>query len=795
MRSEHALLILVFILLPAVLFAHDLGSIRGGVFDKETGDPVVGANVIIQKTVHGTVSDYNGEFEFRNIHQGVYTLVISYVGFKPVVLTLEVTRDNISQVTVELMADPVLMESYSVVARQPFSTASMSHIRNTDLALRPNKSSQDLLKLVPGLITAQHAGGGKAEQIFLRGFDCDHGTDINISVDGVPVNMVSHGHGQGYADLHFLIPELVESMDVYKGPYFAEYGNLATAGAVRFKTRDLLPHNLIKFEGGMFNTFRTTLLVQPGSGSAEQNGYFGLQYYSSDGPFESPMNLQRMNVFGKYFVNIGHNSRLTLTAGSFGSAWDASGQVPDRAIVQGYITRFGAIDDREGGHTSRSDLNVLFEQKDDNNNTLAIQVFATQYDFKLFSNFTFYLQDPEHGDMIEQRDHRMILGSQASYSRVTALEKVILKTTYGAGFRSDWITVGLYHSPDRMVMDEWSNAFINERNLSGWIIEELVFSPRFRLQLGLRGDYLTFDVDDQAGSALDPSNSGIPHASGYVQQGMVNPKLNIAWSPGSNLEVYLNSGSGFHSNDARNVVIGETIRDLEQNWEGEGLSPEQIDERLVSLNFNPEQKNTTTLPRAFGGEIGIRARLWNQLDFGFAAWHLYLEKEFVYVGDGGYTELSDPTRRNGIDLEARIRLNRWLWADADVCFSNGHITSLPEGENYIPLAPRITSSGGITMKDFHGLEASARYIYVDDRPANEVNTVIASGYFIAQVGLSYHMKKFTFSVTLKNLFDTAWNEAQFDTESRLPWESEPVSEIHFTPGDPRNVHAGVSYRF
>jgi outer membrane receptor protein involved in Fe transport len=507
------------------------------------------------------------------------------------------------------------------------------------------------------------------------------------------------------------------------------------------------------------------------------------------------MHLQRMNLFGKYFVNLGHSSRLTFTASSFGSAWDASGQVPQRAITQGHITRFGAIDDMEGGNTSRSDFTMLFEQKDEHNNILTIQGFATRYDFRLFSNFTFFLEDPERGDMIEQLDNRMILGSRVSYSLVSEWGRVIAKSTFGGQFRSDRIDVALHHSPDRMRAEVLSDAHVSQQNYSAWVVEELVFSPRFRVQLGLRGDYFTFDVEDRAGNALEASPTGVPHASGYAQQAMLNPKLNLVWSAVRDLEFYLNTGTGFHSNDARNVVIGEAMHDLEKIWAKEGLNPRQVDARLLALNFDPAQKTTTTLPRAIGSELGMRARLWNRVDLGVAAWYLFLEKEFVYVGDGGFTELSDPTERIGIDLELRFRWKSWLWADADLCVSRGRITGLPEGSNHIPLAPRVTSSGGITLKDFHGFDASLRYLYVDDRPANEDNTVTALGYFVTQAGLVYSFRQFSFSATVENLFNTAWNEAQFDTESRLAWETDPVSEIHFTPGNPRNIQLGISYRF
>ncbi len=416
-------LLIIFIIIGFAGFAHNVGSIKGTILDSNDSETLPGANIIIKGTMLGTVSDINGNFEFRNIHEGEYKLVVSFIGYMSVEKTVIVKEDSVSDVNISLEYAGLEIDPYAVVADRPYSSASINYIRNIDLEIRPNKSSQDLLKLVPGLITAQHAGGGKAEQIFLRGFDADHGTDINISVDGIPVNMVSHGHGQGYADLHFLIPETVDEMDVYKGPYFSEFGNLATAGAVQFHTKDILENNLIKIEGGQFNTFRGTILYQPGKGSLEQNGYIAAQYYRTDGPFESPLNLNRMNIFGKYFINISHNSRLTFSAGTFTSAWDASGQIPERAIEDGHITRYGAIDDLEGGNTSRTNFSLKYDYKDDETNNISLQAYYTDYNFKLFSDFTYYLEDSINGDMIEQLDYRSILGLNGSYNKLSSIRK------------------------------------------------------------------------------------------------------------------------------------------------------------------------------------------------------------------------------------------------------------------------------------------------------------------------------------------------------------------------------------
>ena len=279
-------------------------------------------------------------------------------------------------------------DSVTVRASRPYSAASDARFRAADFALRPRNSAQDILRVVPGLVIAQHAGGGKAEQIFLRGFDADHGTDINISVDGAPVNMVSHGHGQGYADLHFIIPETVEQVEVVKGPYFARYGDLTTAGAVTFITADSLKENLVKFEGGRFDTYRAVALLRTSANSSGLNAYFGGEVQGSRGYFDAPQDFHRLNLFAKVHARTGSNGSISSSISSFGSGWDASGQIPQRGVESGEIGRFGAIDHLEGGSTSRT--TALVNYASGGSSPLTITGSYTDYRFRLYSNFTFF---------------------------------------------------------------------------------------------------------------------------------------------------------------------------------------------------------------------------------------------------------------------------------------------------------------------------------------------------------------------------------------------------------------------
>ncbi len=697
----------------------------------------------------------------------------------------------------EISDDVVELNKILVTGERVYSTASSSTIREFDLNVRPVSNAQDMLQLAPGLIIAQHAGGGKAEQIFLRGFDADHGTDVAISADGIPVNMVSHGHGQGYADIHFAIPELIESIDVFKGPYFARHGNFSTAGALQFRTKDQIDDDILKVEGGAFNTRKYTGMFQLPTTNENTNAYLAGQYYSTDGPVESEQNFQRFNVFSKFHIHLNDTNELSFSASSFSSAWDASGQIPIRAVDSGLITRFGSIDNLEGGQTGRQNLNLIYTATAENKSTFLIQPYFSSYNFKLFSNFTFFLEDPENkngGDMIEQTDQRTVLGLNTEYHYTKSISSIQTTTTLGGGFRSDDIGVSLWHSPNRRRLTQRVNAGIVERNLFLWGEEEWIVNPKLRFQLGFRGDYFTFNVEDHLDPLINETIT-LPHASGYAQQAIFNPKFNLVYRLVESVDIFMNVGTGFHSNDARDVVIEKTISNLKQTFSAQGLSEQQINDHLVQMNFNPDHAGVHTLPRAVGGEIGTRQRLFKRLNIGVACWWLDLDEELVFVGDAGETEISGRSRRLGIDVEARAQLLSWLWLDTDLNLSRGRFIDEPDEANEIPLAPRLTSTGGLTATHPSGIEASLRYRHIGDRPANEDNSVTAEGYTLVNLGLSYKISSSKYFIVVENLFDVDWNEAQFDTESRLAHETEPVSEIHFTPGNPLNWQAGVSFQF
>ncbi len=654
------------------------------------------------------------------------------------------------------------VEEIVVSAERPYSAASDAEFRNADFTLRPRNSAQDMLRVVPGLFIAQHAGGGKAEQIYLRGFDCDHGTDINLSVDDAPVNMISHGHGQGYADLHFIIPETIERVDVAKGPYFARYGDLTTAGAVVFNTFDVLKENIVKLETGTaayapeiknraFTTFRGLGLFNLTNPTDKFNAYFGAEIYRTDGYFDLPQKFDRINVIAKATGAMGDNGKLSASLLSFSSGWNANGQIPERAVSQGLISRFGSLDSTEGGATSRTTGIVKYTTG--GANPFTINSSFTNYKFRLYSNFTFYAEDSLRGDGIEQSDERTIFALRAESQKNWFVGDAVMKTLFGMSLRSDDIQAGLWHDSARTRLDTKVDALIHERQVGPYVQQEIIF-PGVQIQAGVRLDYFNFDVTNRLDQSQDPN--------GIVQALLVSPKLNIAIPVGDKVTVFGNSGFGFHSNDARAVVSA---------------------------------KNDNTIPRAFGLEFGARLGKATDLVSGsIAAWQLDLESEFVWSGDAGTTEASGRTRRQGIDFEVRVTPLEWLAFGADMTISKGRLRDEPEGKNFIPLAPNMTLTANV-LAHFDDFSSALRLRNIDDRPAVEDNSVRAIGYTVVDLSASYRLSAFEIYANIENLFNIEWNEAQFDTDSRLQGESGITSELHYTAGTPRSVRAGIAYRF
>ncbi len=730
------------------------GNIEGYIGDQQTRSPLSGVSITVSPGGAGDNSNDFGGFRLNGLLAGHYELIISHIGYNSEKVAADVAENKTTNLKIELKRSGLNLSSVTINSKKP---SAINTVAAVDIKLRPVNSSQDILRMVNGLFIAQHAGGGKAEQIFLRGYDIDHGTDINITVDGVPVNMVSHAHGQGYADLHFLIPETVEKVNFDKGPYFINKGNLATAGFVEMQTKDFLQNNSVKIQVGQFNTQRILgmfKLFNKQTDKTRQQFYIASEYFKSDGYFDASQDFHRFNIMGKYNAIFNNNTQLTILASTLDSKWDASGQVPERAVESGMISRFGSIDNSEGGNTNRTNISAKLSKQWKIGWHSTDQIYFINYHFNLFSNFTFFLNYPVNGDEINQRETRNVYGYTGTLSKNYFIGNKKAGSDIGWGFRYDDVNnIELNHAVKRNFIEHVQQGDIHE--LNGFIYgnENLELSSKLNVNAGLRYDHFRFGYKD-----ILAGETGFKKQS----RGTFSPKLNFSYTPDATIKFYLNTGIGFHSNDTR-VILNNNANDI--------------------------------LPKVFGADLGVVLKPSKNLIVKTALWHLYSQQEFVYVGDAGIVEPSGKTRRMGVDVSARYQATRWLFADIDINYARPRAIGEAKGEDYVPLAPTFTSIGGLTVKSKNGFNGSFRYRYIGNRPANENNSVIAEGYFLLDAVLSYTHKKLEFSASMENILNSKWKEAQFDTESRLQFEPNPVSEIHYTPGTPRYFKASVSFNF
>ncbi|MEL4308607.1 TonB-dependent receptor [Joostella sp. CR20] len=706
-----------------------------GIFNKTTG-------------AHSHTDD-GGFYQLRNtkVNDSIY---FSRLGYQTVLVV--VSEASLAEKTNVVLKETAISLNQVVLVSE---VNALSKFVDVDIQTNPVKSSQEILRKVPGLIIGQHAGGGKAEQIFLRGFDIDHGTDVAISVDGMPVNMVSHAHGQGYSDLHFVIPETIDGINFGKGPYDVAHGDFTTAGFVDLQLRKTLSKNVVSVEVGQFNTSRFMGMFNVLK-TDKSSAYVASELYLTDGPFDSPQNFNRINVMARYNYKLADDEDLTVTASHFQSKWDASGQIPQRAVDEGLIGRFGAIDDTEGGETSRTNFSVNHLKILDENSSVKTKAYVSKYDFNLFSNFTFYLDDPVNGDQIEQEESRIIVGAETMLDKHNFLigDNVNFEYQTGVGFRYDNVDdVQLSHTLNRQeILERYAYGDVDEVNTYGFINTAFKIG-KWSINPAVRLDYFKFDYYNKLTDTYDNKSES---------KVAVSPKLNTFYTVNENWQVFLKTGLGFHSNDAR-VVVANNGEDI--------------------------------LPTAYGADLGTIYKPFSKLAINASLWWLYLDQEFVYVGDAAIVEPSGETRRMGIDFGARYQALPWLYLYADANYAHGRSVNDPDGENYIPLAPDITSAGGILVENLGNFSGALTYRYIDDRPANEDNSIVAEGYFVTDFNISYNWKNWTYGIIIENLFDTEWNETQFATESRLFDEPEPVEEIHFTPGTPFYIRGKVTVSF
>ncbi|HTJ44814.1 MAG TPA: TonB-dependent receptor [Kofleriaceae bacterium] len=631
-------------------------------------------------------------------------------------------------------------EVITVDGEAPPESASSVHLDRDDLDARPHDTPSDLFRSVPGLVVAQHAGGGKADQWFLRGFDADHGTDVAVLVDGVPVNLPSHGHGQGYADTHWLIPEMVQTIDVHEGPYDPRFGDFATAGAIEVST-------LAEMHG--VRTGVSSEATRRGVRGYAIAGGRGVVYAIdtgvTDGPFLHPQGHGEL----RQMLHVARGD-VTLDATYYDASWSQSGQLPAAEVAAGRVDRFGSLDPSEGGATTRGSIALRWRR-----GAWSARVWGLGYGLDLFSDFTLYARDPQHGDEIEQRDERVVAGAEASYARPhRAFGRAAIVQT-GVQLRGDRIRTSLWHAQQRMRLPDCVTIACNDdRDTIGdagvYVDEWVAPADRLELHAGARADAVAWRVTD-----LDPRTAGTMDTTAGAASGVIaNPKLALTWHATDDFDVFADAGGGFHSNDARAAAASS----------GRGA-----------------------LARALGGELGARVHS-GSLRAAADLWYLHLESEQVWNGDEGGTEAQGPTRRIGADVDVAAQVTPWLAIDADLSIAHGTFA----GGGAIPLAPRIYGSGGaIAHRGASFVSLHARGI--GPRPADRDGMLTADGYCIVDAVAGTRAGAWELGVTATNLLNSEWREAQVAEISRVTPTAPLAEDIHFTPGAPLTIIASATY--
>jgi Carboxypeptidase regulatory-like domain/TonB dependent receptor/TonB-dependent Receptor Plug Domain len=739
-------------------------SLSGRVAD-QTGSALPGVSVQIVSTDRLTpqmaVTDANGRYAFSELPAGHYSVTFSYTNFA------DVRRRNIrispgAPAAIDAVMTLALSAEVVVTARETFrnladltnpqenlvgvaAAASEGVVTARQIEARPIMRAGEVLEAVPGLIISQHSGEGKANQYYLRGFNLDHGTDFATTIVGVPVNLPSHGHGQGYSDLNFLIPELVTGVQFKKGPYYAHEGDFAAAGSANVNYANGLAHSIASVSVGQDRWSRMLLAASPRTGRGTLLA--AIEINGNDGPWTRPDNYRKVNGVLRYSRGDTRNA-FSLTGLAYVADWDSTDQIPARAIASGAIARFGNVDPTNGGNTGRYAV-VADLQRTGGRALTRATAFASWYRLNLFSNFTYFLDDPERGDQFEQADRRWVTGGRLAQTRKLRWGNRIGENTIGVQVRNDHIpVVGLYHTQARNRLSTTRQDAVTQTSVGGFAENELRWLPWLRTMGGIRIDGYRFDV-----RADDPANSGTRRS------GLVSPKGGAIFGPWHGTEFYVNAGMGYHSNDARGSTI---TRDPSTGDRAEPVTP---------------------LVRAKGAEVGFRTSAIPRVQSTVAVWRLDLASELVFAGDAGTTEAGRPSQRYGIEWTNYARLSATVTADADLAWSHARFSDGDPAGPFIPGAAEVIASIGLTVDRRRGFFGSVRMRYFGGRPLIEDDRVRSKPTSLVNGQLGYHLTP-RVHVVLEafNLLNANASDIDYFYTSRLPGEpAGGMSDIHTHP--------------
>ncbi len=626
--------------------------------------------------------------------------------------------------------------------------------------LRPGEA----LEMVPGLIVTQHAGDGKANQYFLRGFNLDHGTDFATYIGGVPVNMPTHAHGQGYSDLNFLIPELVDRISYRKGPYYADEGDFSSAGAAHIDYFRKIDGTMAQVTLGQNGYARTLLAGSPAIGGGHL--LYGLELFHNDGPWQVAENYRKLNGLLRYSEGSRYNG-FSLTGMAYKGDWTSTDQIAKRAIDSRLVDRYGTLDSTSGGETYRYSLSGEWAKRGDNSQSKA-NVWWLRSGLDLWSNFQYCLNDIAAsggcatGDQFKQSERRQAGGFTASHTIYDQWGGLDVSNAFGLQGRVDRLSpVGLYGTRQRETLNTVREDKVTQRSLGLWAQNEVRWTRWFRSIAGLRADAYDFAV-----------NADLSANSGKASDQMVTPKLSLVFGPWQRTEFYLNYGHGFHSNDARGTTI------TQEPGSGNPLS------------------RVKPLVRTKGYEVGLRSELLPGWQSTLALWQLKSASELLFVGDAGTTEASRPSKRYGVEWINLYTLSDWLSLDADLAWSHARFQDSDPAGNFIPGAVVSTANLGMTVDQLGPWFGAMRLRYFGPRPLVEDNSVRSAGSALTNLRIGYKLSRQSqLALDVYNLFDRQVNDIEYWYDSQLAGEAAPVGDRHIHPSEPRSLRLTFSYRF
>ena len=663
------------------------------------------------------------------------------------------------------------------------SSATQGTVGADEIADRPILRAGEILETVPGIIITQHAGGGKANQYFLRGFNLDHGTDFAIDLDGMPLNLPSHAHGEGYSDMNTVIPELVQRLDYEKGPYYADAGNYGSAGAAHLEFYKTLPQDFLTLEGGTFGFERAVFGVSQKLGPG--NLLYGGEASHDDGPWVHPDDYSKFNGLLTYSQGEDANG-FSVTGRAYHGQWNSSDQLAENAVpLVGY---FGTLNPTDGGHSERYSLQAEWHRLNENSET-KIMAYGFYYDLDLFSDFTYFLTDTNRGDQFEQQDRRWVGGLDARHTIFSQWFGHDVQNTFGLQARNDWINNGLYQTEDRARVDKIDSVTgtvlpatteadsFTDTEVGIYAENKIQWTEKFRSVIALRGDLDYFDVT----SLTTPANSGTSTTL------LPSPKLSLILGPWEKTEFYAEGGFSFHSNDGRGAT--QTVEPVSADNPNPGTSAARI----------------PGLIQTKGAEIGVRTLAVPHLQSTVSFWYLYSDSELEQDGDTGGTIASkEPSARYGAEWANFYTPVKHLAFDLDLAESTARFTSPDTGDaapgssggTRVPEAVGTVISSGITLHDWNGFSASLRLRYFGPRDLTSDGSYQSQATMLLNAEAGYQINKtWRIFAEFLNLLDSRDHDIDYAYESRITPGATPAFTDVFHPVEPFQVRVGLTARF